>query len=660
MTNKIHVLSADMINVIAAGEVIERPASVVKELVENSIDAGSTDIRIYVKQAGIEEIKVIDNGAGINPDELELAITAHTTSKVNRTGDIFRLKTMGFRGEALASIVQISRFELSSQTKNELGKTIIGAGGKVTERKTISKAVGTTVTVRELFFNTPVRLKYLKSISTELRHVTDIVQRLAMSQPQIKFSLYSNGKEILHTAGNGDFRQTVAGIYGVEFSQSLIEISKKDDDFSVNGFVSRPDNTRSNRRNINFSVNGRVVRSLELTRYLLDGYRTKLMVGRFPTAVIEIELDPHLVDVNIHPSKQELKISKIDQLGGLINQAVDQALGHLDLIPAADPNKMSFSDVIDPAVEMQKHFESLSHASVDYFTQNPQVAVGQVKENGEASELPNFEVEKPNQADFSNIPLFMPEDQQQMKKWDERYSNEKKVASFVDDKSDISTDKPKDSNLFTKAEEKSRFPTLEYVGQVQGTYLLANTKDGLYIIDQHAAQERINFEYYRQKLGEVNSDEQTLLVPLVLEYSQSDFSEIQGKKSVLADLGIHLTEFGGNSFLLNQYPAWIKANQVKSTIKEMIDFILNNHQITLENFRLKTAKMMSCKRAIKAHQFLSDSEARELIKNLAMCENPFNCPHGRPVLVQITNHDLDRMFKRLQDPHLHDLGLSVD
>ncbi|BDR56758.1 DNA mismatch repair endonuclease MutL [Xylocopilactobacillus apis] len=663
MTNKIHLLSDDMINVIAAGEVIERPASVVKELIENAIDANANDIRIFVKQAGIDEIKVTDNGSGISPDEMKLAITAHATSKVERTRDIFQLRTMGFRGEALASITQISRFTIESQTKGQLGKLVSGAGAKIDSEKDISKSVGTTVIVKDLFYNTPVRLKYLKSISTELRHITDIVQRIAMSQPGISFSLYSNGKEVLRTVGNNDFRQTVAGIYGVEEARNLIDIKGQDDDFSLNGLVSLPNFTRANRRNINFSVNGRAVKSIELTRYLLEGYRTKLMVGRFPTAVIDIKLDPHLVDVNIHPSKQELKISKVDQLGELIVKSVDQSLAKLDLIPEANTDKIGFSDLLEPAAEMQKHFESLSHETVDYFTQNKNRKVEHIKEDIVASEdpLPHFEIEKPNQNDFSEIPLFLPEEKQKIEQWDQFYSKEKKLAPFENDKENKQVESlPKDNNLFAETNSQNRFPQMEYAGQVQGTYLITNTKDGLYIIDQHAAQERINFEYYSKKLGQEDSSEQSLLVPIVLEFSKSDFIEIKEKMDVIESLGLHFNEFGGNSFMINQYPSWIKSNQVKDTIKEMVDFILSNHKINLENFRIKTAKMMSCKRAIKAHQFLSDSEARELIQKLSTCENPFNCPHGRPVLVQITNHDLDRMFKRLQDPHLHDIGLSVD
>lgn len=661
MTNKIHVLSPDLINVIAAGEVIERPASVVKELVENAIDADATDIRIYVKQAGIDEIKVIDNGNGISPNEMELAITAHATSKVSRASDIFKLRTMGFRGEALASIAQVSRFEIDSQTKGQLGRLISGFGGKITEQKDISKSIGTSVTVRDIFFNTPVRLKYLKSVSTELRHIIDIVQRLAMSQPNISFVLNSNGKEIFRTTGNGDFRRTVAGIYGIEVSRNLVEVSGNDDDFSINGLISLPNYTRANRRNINFSVNGRTVRSIELTRYLLEGYRTKLMVGRFPTATLSIELDPYLIDVNIHPSKQELKISKIDQLGALIVNSVDRSLSKLDLIPETNTEKIGFSDISDPVAEMQEHFESLSHESVNYFTQKPQTNLGKIKEEAVEPATPRFEVEVPDLTDFSNIPLFMPNEREKMKKWDLRYATEKLVPAFEDD--GTSGDHKvlvSDQDLFASKKSSSRFPMMEYVGQVQGTYLLTNTKDGLYIIDQHAAQERINFEYYSKKLGEVSADEQTLLVPLILEYSRSDFVEIQGKRDLLEKLGLYLNDFGGNSFMVNRYPAWIKSDQVKETVKEMIDFILSNHKISLSDFRLKTAKMMSCKRAIKAHQFLSDDEAKELIKNLSKCENPFNCPHGRPVLVQITNRDLDRMFKRLQDPHLHDIGLSVD
>ncbi len=661
MMNKIHILSDKMINVIAAGEVIERPASVVKELIENAIDAQAHDIRIYVKHAGIEEIKVIDDGIGIPSDEMAIAIKAHSTSKVSRTSDIFKLRTMGFRGEALASITEVSKFKIESQTAGSLGKLISGAGGQITVEKDISKNQGTSVTISDLFFNTPVRLKYLKTISTELRHITEIVQRIAMSQPSISFSLYANGKEILRTAGKNNFRQTVAGIYGIEVSRNLIEISGKDDDFSINGLISMPSYTRANRRNINFSVNGRAVKSLELTRYLLEGYQTKLMVERFPTAIILIKLDPQLIDVNIHPAKQQLKISKVNQLGNLIEKTVSSSLAKLDLIPEVKTQEKDYSDIIDPAVEMQQHFESLSHETVNYFTQQKVSHISKIEEESLKSSEPKvkFEVSTPELTEFGDIPLVTPQNQIQIQKWDQFYAQEKKLPSFESNES-TSTQKQEINNLFVNQSVKNRFPKLEYVGQVQGTYLIGNTGDGFYLIDQHAAQERINFEYYRQKLGEETHNEQTLLVPLVLEYSQSDYIEIKEKLGLLKQLGLELADFGGSSFIIDHYPSWIKTDQVKDTIKEMIDFVLADRKLSLSDFRLKTAKMISCKQAIKAHQFLADAEAKKLITNLANCKNPFNCPHGRPVLVQISNRDLARMFKRTQDPHLHDLGLSVD
>lgn len=664
MTNKIQVLSDKMINVIAAGEVIERPASVVKELIENAIDAQAHNIRVYVKQAGIEEIKVIDDGTGIASDEMALAITAHATSKVTRTSDIFKLRTMGFRGEALASITEVSKFSIESQTTASLGKSISGAGGKITSEKDLSKNRGTTVTIQDLFFNTPVRLKYLKTIGTELRHITEIVQRIAMSQPAIAFSLYANGKEILRTSGNNDFRQTVAGIYGVEVARNLLEISGSDNDFTINGLISTPNATRANRRNINFSVNGRVVKSLELTRYLLAGYQTKLMVDRFPTAVMTITLDPQLVDVNIHPAKQELKISKINQLGNLIENVVSQSLAKRDLIPEAKPNpSASYSEVVDPAVTMQQHFESLSHETVNYFTQQRNSQSSKVQEESISDLEPkaDFEVSTPKLTEFNEIPLVTPQDKAKIKEWDHLYAQEPNFPAFENPKPTNPRKRSLTSdNLFVSEARNNRLPKLEYVGQVQGTYLIGNTEDGFYLIDQHAAQERINFEYYRKKLGDEASKEQTLLVPLILEYSRSDYIEIKEKFSLLKKLGLELADFGGNSFIIDHYPSWIKTDQVKETVKEMIDFILADRKLTLSDFRLKTAKMISCKQAIKAHQFLADSEAKKLIANLAKCENPFNCPHGRPVLVQISNRDLARMFKRTQDPHLHDLGLSVD
>ena len=629
---EIHELSAVLADQIAAGEVVERPASVVKELVENALDAKAAQITIETKEAGLEMIRVTDDGEGIEADDVETAFKRHATSKITSREDLFRVATLGFRGEALPSIASVSDVVLmTAHSGDETGTTIHIKGGKIVSNDASQLRNGTQITVSDLFFNTPARLKYLSSLATELSHVSDIVNRLALSHSDVAFVLKNNGKTLLKTAGNGNQKQTFSAIYGVKAAAKMISFNAKDLDFEVDGMVSYPELTRSNRNGISLLINGRYIRNFKLTKAVLNGYGSKLMVGRFPYAVINIRLDPLLCDVNVHPTKQEVRISKEPQLEKLISEGIFARLSQENLIPNAVKNlnhskRTGFSGEQTDLLEKSPKYKGPVSAEVTA------ALVGESlddrldgKQNVLAKDVRPIVISKRTDLEKAELKI-----------WDQKYVQKKTSV--------------KDQEISAESSKK-RFPELRYIGQMHGTYLFAESADGLYIIDQHAAQERCKYEYYRTEIGNVSSNQQRLLVPIVLTYPTTDALKIEENLDKLANLGIELEDFGKNTYILRQHPTWFKQGEEEEIVREMIDMFLNDDKLTVAKFREKTAIMMSCKRSIKANHHLEEEQAKVLLKKLSTCENPFNCPHGRPVLVHFTSKDMEHMFKRIQDPH---------
>lgn len=647
----IHELSTVLADQIAAGEVIERPASVVKELVENAIDAQSHEIDILVEDAGLKTIQVIDDGVGIAADEVQLAFRRHATSKIGDRKDLFRVQSLGFRGEALPSIASIADVVMVTSTGGE-GQELHIAGGDLIDQKPAEARRGTAITVKDLFYNVPARLKYLKSLNTELSKIVDIVDRLAFGHPEISISLTHNGRELLRTAGRDDLRQVIGSIYGMNKVGKMLPIQAQDADFKVSGYVSLPELTRAGRSYMSILLNGRYIKNYQLTKAIVAGYGSKLMVGRYPLAVINFAMDPLLVDVNVHPTKQEVRISKEDQLAALTTQAIQTALAPQNLIPdgltnlrhsSVDPVKLS-QDLT--AISTGTQPAAMAPATADAEPVQP-VAKAQPKPIEEPATVADEPAPTPimiaNKTDLE-LPV--------VKQFDAKY-RDVTVTPFdqlpaVSAQPKIAPEQTEEQPLFT---DQPRFPNLIYIGQFNGTYLLAQADDGLYILDQHAAQERVNYEYYRQAIGEVSADQQRLLVPIVLDYSTADMLKLTDHLDTLASVGIHLETFGPNSFIVRQHPTWFKAGQETDTIQEMIDWVLRDGKLTVAQFREKTAIMMSCKRAIKANHHLDDQQAKALIQRLPSCENPFNCPHGRPVLIHFTETDMEKMFKRIQESH---------
>lgn len=636
----IQVLSETLANQIAAGEVVERPASVVKELVENAIDAGGTKIKIEIEEAGLNKIVVTDNGLGIASDEVERAFERHATSKLYTTDELFRIRTLGFRGEALPSVASVSELTIDTAQEGKTGKHLKLKGGEIVENTPAQSRRGTVIKVEQLFYNTPARLKHIRSLKTEVSHITNYINRFTLSNPHISFEFYNDGNQILKSVGNGDIRQAIASVYGVNVARKMRPIEAEDFDFKVTGYTSLPELTRANNSYITLIVNGRFIRNYHLNRSVIDGYGSTLMVGRFPISVINIEMDPLLLDVNVHPTKQQVRISSETELGQLVKAAIHEKMHQEVRIPGSEnDNNNNGWDVRNPQEKpKQQQFDFQTNKEERNFSfpgshltdDKSHTADNRDQLNEHSSPFAQTYAQTSEDVDEAMQPVFThPID------LDESALELAKIAER--------------KNYNEEADQ--RFPELEYIGQMHGTYLLTQNEEGLFIIDQHAAQERIKYEYYKEQLANTGTDMQELLVPIVLEYPSDEVMIISEHLENLASAGVMLESFGQNSFIVREHPTWILPGQEQATIEEMIDFFLEKKDLSIGLFREATAIMMSCKRSIKANHRLSDTEAISLIQQLPQAENPYNCPHGRPTLIKITTRELEKMFKRIQDSH---------
>lgn len=624
----IQIMNQQLANQIAAGEVVERPASVVKELIENSLDASATRIQVSIEEAGMNKITVTDNGRGIAPEDVRLAFERHATSKLYHSEDLFRIHTLGFRGEALPSIASVSHLTIETATKDQAGTRLELAGGEIIASGSAPARQGTMIQVADLFYNTPARLKYIKTLQTELGHITDLLNRYALARPDVSFQLISEGSTLLKTVGNGDLQQALAGVYGVDNAKKMLPLQGETINYQVSGYTSLPELTRATKRYITLIINGRVIRNFALSQAVIAGYGSKLMVGRYPIAAIQITMDPQLLDVNVHPTKHEVRISGEKELGELLKTAISETLGEATRIPEALDN-----------------LRPKSRSRVKIKTEQLPLLADESKSSSIYDEKTDSSLEKlwevaENQGDdFLNSKEVNPQTAPTLKTLD----HEKLDADYL---AMAETEMQEKNN-----ESQSSFPELDYIGQLHGTYLLAQNDSGLFLIDQHAAQERIKYEEFRESILNEGTALQTLLTPILFDLSRSDFSAIIAHLDELKDMGIHLESLGQETLVLRQHPSWMPAGEVESHVRDMFDFILDDRPLQLETFREATAIMMSCKQSIKANHYLSDRQAEQLISDLKGTQNPYNCPHGRPVLVHISLKDLEKMFKRIQDPH---------
>jgi DNA mismatch repair protein MutL len=624
---KIFQLDDSLSNKIAAGEVVERPASVVKELLENSIDANGNVIEIHIEEAGLNSIRIIDNGDGIEEEDVKTAFRRHATSKIKDENDLFRIRTLGFRGEALPSIASVSHFTLSTSTGEGPGTFIELHGGVIKKLEKTSSRKGTDITVSQIFFNTPARLKYLKTIHTELGNITDVVNRIALAHPDVSIKLLHNGKSLLHTNGNGDVLQVLAAIYGVGIAKKMVPIDVSTLDFRVNGYVSLPEVTRASRNYISTMINGRFIKNYALAKAIGEGYHTLLPIGRHPIVLLNIEMDPVLVDVNVHPSKMEVRISKENELNALVTEGIKRVFKHKELIPSGAP-------VPKPAkAKSEQTFMDLEHGSGSD-KKEPRPSNWSVREQSLDKEVKNdlYDVGEEKEDMTPPSPEVKPSKTDEMEM--DEGTKEEPFGETVE-------------VLEQEVTESPRVPPLYPVGQMHGTYIFAQNDRGLYIIDQHAAQERIKYEFFKEKVGQVAKELQELLVPLTLEYSTDECIKINENRAALEEVGVFLEEFGQNSYIVRAHPQWFPPGEEKDTIEDMIQQVLKMNRVDIRKLREEAAIMMSCKGSIKANHHLRNDEILALLDELRRTTDPFTCPHGRPIIIHYSTYEMEKMFKRI-------------
>ncbi|WP_322631599.1 DNA mismatch repair endonuclease MutL [Staphylococcus haemolyticus] len=672
---KIKELQTSLANKIAAGEVVERPSSVVKELLENAIDAKSTEINIEVEQSGISSIRVVDNGTGIEQDDLDLVFHRHATSKLDADDDLFHIRTLGFRGEALASISSVAKVTLKTCTDSENGHEIYAENGEILSRKPAKAKKGTDITVSSLFYNTPARLKYIKSLYTELGKITDIVNRMAMSHPYIRISLISDGKTLLKTNGSGKTNEVMSEIYGIKVAKDLVHIQGDTSDYHLEGFVAKPEHSRSNKHYISIFINGRYIKNFVLNKAIIEGYHTLLTIGRYPICYLNIEMDPILVDVNVHPTKLEVRLSKEEQLYQLIVEKIRYAFKDRILIPQNDLDRTPKKNKVLNQFEQQKldferrqqnsnqdktnsHYYGMSESKL----QNPNLEKNDldnnelinestenfVHNNKRSDDKDYFQIQKEilNDLDNSDASLLNDESTNDSEEVVTEQSNNDEASSktyqTLYSKQDNNDIKGKVSNTPSR-----RVPYMEVVGQVHGTYIIAQNENGMFMIDQHAAQERIKYEYFREKIGEVTNEVQDLLIPLTFHFSKDEQMIIDQYQDELDKVGVHLEHFGGHDYIVNSYPVWFPKAEAEEIIQDMVELVLNDKKVNVKKMREDAAIMMSCKKSIKANHYLKNNEMADLIDQLREAEDPFTCPHGRPIIINFSNYELEKLFKRV-------------
>ncbi|GEK31321.1 DNA mismatch repair protein MutL [Kurthia zopfii] len=619
----IHIMEDSLSNKIAAGEVVERPTSVVKELVENAVDAGSTSIEIILEEAGLTSIQVIDNGHGMDTEDALVSFMRHATSKIDNEHDLFRIKTLGFRGEALASIASVSKVKLMT-SNGETGVEVYLEGGKVIEEKPAPLRKGTDIKVSQLFFNTPARLKYMKTIQTEIGHTIDLINRLALCYPNISFTLRHHDHELLHTNGRGDLQQVLAAIYGIANAKKMIPFNGESADYKIYGYTTIPEVTRASKNYMSIFVNGRWVKHYTIQKAIIESYHTFLPIGRAPISVIHIEGDPHLTDVNVHPAKQQIRLSKEGELMKLIETTLHQAIRVKMQAPEVEQKKKKFAQT----TEQTNFWKNIDYAStkIEQYGDKPRAAQQEeklispvVKETIQNDEAESF-TEAENWEDIV----------------------ERDFTPIHDPIQEV--EQPMDE----EGHYKEPFPDLEIIGQIHGTYIVAQSTDGFYLVDQHAAQERIKYEFFKEKVGEVSADErQALLLPLTFHYSADEALTLIEHREQLVEVGVFLEEFGQNSFVIREYPTWFPPGMEQEIIEDLIEQVLTESKASIKKLREAAAIMMSCKKSIKANHFLDQPQMVRLLDDLKLCDNPFTCPHGRPVIIHFRTYEIEKMFKRV-------------
>ena len=680
---QIVILDENTSNQIAAGEVVENPASVVKELIENSIDAESSNITVEIQKGGISLIKVIDNGCGMEEDDVLIAFERHATSKIRSSNDLDGILTLGFRGEALASIASVSVVELTTRTKDKsFGSYVRVKGGVVEEVSQAGCPVGTTFTVKDLFFNTPARFKFLKRDSTEAGYISDIVNRIALGNPHISFKLVNNKKTVVHTPGNNDLLSTIFSIYGKDTAKECIKVSYKDDMFKIDGFAGKPSISRATRSWQSIYINGRYIKNKTISAAIDEAYKTSLMKNKFAFVVLNIEINPVLVDVNVHPTKMEVRFTNEQDVFRAVYYAINNALLSESLVKNIEvENKNNiFKYETDSKKDeyVQQGIRDIKNKPIEYIeTKKAQINEKSKKKESDIHYADNLNTAESNTAELNTIESNTAESNTVELNTIESNTAESNTAELntiesntaesntvelntvelntiesntveLNTLNSITGDKKEES----KTEKKEViaddiFINSKIIGQIFSTYIILQSGENLVLIDQHAAHERIVFESLKKKYHKEENLAQYLLEPVVIELTSQEIGFINDKNEMLNKLGFIIENFGDNSIILRSVPANSESGKVKEAFLDVLDFLMSENKKDNVYIAEEILYKMACKGAVKANEKLESIEIKNILKKLSQIKNPYTCPHGRPTIIKITKYELEKMFKRI-------------
>ena len=655
---------------IAAGEVVERPASVVKELVENCVDAGASSITVEIKKGGITYIRVTDNGLGIEPDEIETAFYRHATSKISTAADLENIYTLGFRGEALASIAAVARVEVFSKTKAaELGRCVVIEGGEVLENDEAGCSDGTTMIVRNLFFNTPARMKFLKNDATETSYVTDVVTKLILSHPEISVQFINNGKTVLHSSGDGNLLNSIYAVFGRDYSKNMIEVNYSDETMKVTGYIGNSHLARKDRRHQIFFINSRNIVCRIMSAAVSEAYKNSVMTGRFPVCILKAEVLPQMVDVNVHPTKMEVRFSEEKRVYNLIYWAVRNALSDKKYIPEIEPAK--FSPKAPATGKLIKNAPSYDGAKQLEINLLKDVPLGGLEP--QKAQENEKKIKIISQSKFSKIP---PEQESVIKVAAEPVKTVQpapQTSEEIEDTSRFNHIKPENDKCLHSdivkavpepaeketisvpepvAEEKNEAPRADLdfvlVGQVFGTYIILQKDNDMLVIDQHAAHERIYFEQLFEEFRANAIQSQILLLPVTMTLNAVEFDCAVQNTEFFEQLGFGIETFGDNSIIVRFTPDTLEEQDIKDAVSDIITMLLGNKHNIATELAGEALHIIACKRALKGNRVMTDKEMKSLAEQvLALGDGINTCPHGRPIMIKMSKYSLEKQFKRI-------------
>ncbi len=670
--SKIHVLNQDTINKIAAGEVIERPMAVVKELTENAIDADANAITVEVKDGGKALIRMTDNGVGMNEEDVRLAFTPHATSKIDDAEDLLRVSTLGFRGEALASISSVSQLEMVTKTRNELmGCRYEADGGKERTLEAVGCPDGTTILVRNLFFNTPARLKFLKSSPTEAGYINTLIERLALSHPDISFRFINQNQTKLHTSGNGNLKDVIYHIYGKDITSNLLEVDASEVSCQVKGFIGKPIISRGNRNYMNYFINGRYIKSSTIHKAIEDAYQPYTMQHRYPFTVLHFTVAPELVDINVHPQKMEIRFSDAQGIYQSVYHAISEALKHREFIPEvslaspipkAVPKKgqNTAKPVREPEMFEKKRMQSVQILEEIKKQDERLIQQGMMQETAVYGKRDDTEASKGMDASSDMEPIKAAPNtvpnMEQMKAAGntvrnlEQTENVTNTVPHIERTNEVryNVHDPVQESFFDKgilSEQAQK--EVKIIGQVFDTYWILQYDNAMYMVDQHAAHEKVLYERFMKQFSEKKPMVQLLQPPVVLTLTMQEEQAVKEHMSVFEELGYQIEPFGGREYVVNGVPAHLPQIGNEELLKEVIDAMVDEHSRPTPDILKDKIASMSCKAAVKGNNRLPREQMEELLRELMTLENPYHCPHGRPTMIKMTKTELDKKFKRI-------------